>query len=207
MKFKDWSTEFETGIASIDSDHQTLFNAIRTLGTRIEKGHGKEQIDATIESLLLYVDEHFQREERFLRQAGYPDFFSHKATHDKFRDTIFSLRDFHNHFPADVDGQKIVSFLENWLLNHILKTDKAYVPYLNGEKSGDDALKTQLANLQPSKKVKLDCPADIVPQVEHFMSLLTEGSQEGKLLEAAVEKVTQTQSKRRDAQAKKLFGK
>ena len=93
MKFRNWSADFEIGISAIDTDHQMLFNTIKQLGEHISEAQNPERISATINSLLLYVDEHFEREERFLRRAGYPGFAAHKMEHDRFRDSIFSLHE------------------------------------------------------------------------------------------------------------------
>jgi len=206
MKFQDWSKDFEVGIASIDKDHQTLFNSIKQLGEHISAQNGSEPIKATLNSLLLYVDEHFEKEERFLIGAGYPDFIAHKKEHDAFRDSIFSLRDYYTHNHDAVDAQKVVTFLESWLLNHILKVDKAYTPYLMGDKKGDPQLQEKLAKQLPGKTIQLSCPADKKEHVEHFINLIREGGEEGVLIEAAVEKITALQNTRREKQAKKLFG-
>ncbi len=207
MKFKEWSQEFEIGIGAIDQDHQTLFNSVRQLGEHIHEDRGEGRIKATINALLLYVDEHFEREERFMIRAGYPDFVAHKKEHDAFRDAIMSLRDFHERSPNEIDAQKIVTFLENWLLNHILKIDTQYAPYLNGKKQGDPLItKTFQANTS-SQMVQIACPVDKEDHVRHFIKLITEASEEGVLVDEAVEKITKIQLVRREKKAKELFGK
>ncbi|MDV7339823.1 bacteriohemerythrin [Terasakiella sp. A23] len=207
MKFKEWSPEFEIGIGAIDQDHQTLFNSIRQLGEHIHQDRGEGRIKATINALLLYVDEHFEREERFMIRAGYPDFEVHKQEHDAFRDSIMSLRDFHETCPGDIDAQKIVTFLENWLLNHILKIDVQYQPYLNGEKQGDPSITNRFQANTSSQMVQIACPIDKEDHVRHFIKLITESSEEGALVDQAVEKITRIQTARREKKAKELFGK
>ncbi|SCA56404.1 putative Hemerythrin HHE cation binding region [Candidatus Terasakiella magnetica] len=207
MQIKEWPTEFELGIAPIDDDHRMLFRTIQQLGRNIEDQRDSNIIAATIASLILYVDEHFEREERFLLRAGYPDFDAHKQIHDEFRDAILSLRDFHQTYPDDVDADKIVSFLEVWLLDHIAKVDKAYEPYLTGEKQGDPKIRQRMKyEEKTTKTVQLSCPADKEDYVKHFISLISEGSREGILIEVAVESVTIKQLARRESKAKKLFG-
>ncbi|NVK18645.1 MAG: hemerythrin family protein [Methylocystaceae bacterium] len=207
MKFQEWSKEFEIGIGAIDKDHQTLFNTIRQLGEHIHEDRGDGRIKATINALLLYVDEHFEREERFMIRAGYPDFVAHKQEHDRFRDVIMSLRDFHDKNPAAIDAQKIVSFLEEWLLHHILKVDNHYKPYLNGEKEGDHTI-TQTFQVNASAHIiQLPCPADKEEHVRHFLKLISENTEEGLLIDQAVEKITRMQQTRREKKARELFGK
>lgn len=206
MNYKEWSVDFEVGIGAIDQDHQTLFNAIRQLGEKINAGRGAGRIKATINSLLLYVDEHFEREERFMLRAGYPGYDSHKIEHDRFRDSIFSLRDFHEMNPEGVDAQKIVSFLEEWLLNHILKIDVLYAPYLIGEKQGDPKILEKGQEEKHIENIQIACPADKEEHVKDFISLISHRTEEGVLVEAAVEKITQVQKTRREKKAKLLFG-
>jgi len=207
MKFQEWSKEFETGIGAIDQDHQMLFNSIRQLGEHIHEERGEGRIKATINALLLYVDEHFEREERFMIRAGYPDFVSHKQEHDRFRDVILSLRDFHDQHPGDIDAQKIVSFLEDWLLNHILKVDSLYKPYLNGEKPGDPKVTQSYQAKASAHMVQVPCPVEKEEHVRHFIKLITESTEEGALIDQAVEKITTMQKTRREKKARELFGK
>jgi len=206
MKFQNWSADFEIGIGAIDTDHRMLFDTIKQLGEYIAKAQGAERIRATINSLLLYVNEHFEREERFLRRAGYPDFIAHKMEHDHFRDSIFSLHEYHSQNPDAIDAQKVVTFLEGWLLNHILKVDKAFAPYLLGEEKGDPNLQKSLMDNQPGQIVQISCPSDKKKHVEHFIKLITEGNEEGALIDDAVEKITALQKARREKKAKKYFG-
>ncbi|GGF58763.1 hemerythrin [Terasakiella brassicae] len=206
MKYKEWSDEFELGIGVIDEDHQMLFRTIRQLGEQIAGNRNVGVIEATIKSLGLYVEEHFDREERFMVRAGYPDFDAHKKEHDDFRDSVISLHNFHARCPQDVDAEKIVTFLEGWLLNHIAKVDRAYAPYLLGKKEGDPAIMQRRQQNAAKSMINISCPADKEEQVRHFISLISDASEEGQLVEAAVEKITETQIKRREAKAKSLFG-
>lgn len=207
MKFKEWSQEFEIGIGAIDQDHQTLFNTIRQLGEHIDQERGEGRVKATIHALQLYVDEHFEREERFMIRAGYPDYPAHRKEHDTFRDAIASLKDFHEHAPADIDAQKIVSFLEDWLLHHILQIDAQYKPYLLGEKTGDPTITQRYQAKATAQLVQVACPMDKERQVRHFIKLISEGSEEGMLVDQAVEKITRIQKERREQKASELFGK
>ncbi len=205
MQFKEWSSDFDLGIGVIDKDHQNLFKTIHQLGDEITAANEASVISASIHSLLLYIDEHFDREERFMIQAGYPDFEAHKKEHDDFRDAIYSLNDFHKSNPDGIDAQKIVSFLVEWLLHHIAKVDKAYAPYLLGEKDGDPEIRKRFSNTKIST-VQITCPADKAEHVNHFLTLINDASEEGELIEMAVEKIVKTQQIRRTNKAKKLFG-
>ncbi|WP_135081230.1 hemerythrin family protein [Terasakiella sp. SH-1] len=207
MQLKEWPAEFDLGIGPIDDDHQMLFRTIQQLGQNIAENRDPNIIAATIMSLSLYVDEHFEREERFLLRAGYPEYDAHKTAHDEFRDSIMSLRHYHQEHSDDVDADKIVAFLEKWLLDHIAKVDRAYEPYLTGATEGDPKIRQRLKYEERSKAmVQITCPADKEQYVRHFVDLISDGSHEGVMIEAAVESVTIKQMARREAKAKRLFG-
>lgn len=206
MNYKEWSQDFELGISVIDEDHQMLFRTIRQIGEQIAEKRNAGVIEATIKSLGLYIEEHFDREERFMLRAGYPDFDEHKKQHDDFRDSVISLREFHAQHPEEVDAQKIVSFLEDWLLNHIAKVDRGYAPYVLGEKDGDPTISQRMKEKNSKTYVNVSCPSDKEEQVRHFITLINDASEEGQLVEAAVEKITDTQIVRRNNKARKLFG-
>jgi hemerythrin len=206
MPIENWSADYEIGIHAIDVDHKTLFDTIALLGQHISDNAGSERIKATIHALLLYVDEHFEREERFLCGVGYPEFNAHKMEHDRFRESVFSLRDFQIEHPELIDAKKVISFLEDWLIHHILQVDKDYAPYLLGEKKGNPDLQKEFRGQQNDLKIQITCPTDKKSHVEHFIKLISESSEEGALIEAAVEKITALQKKRRSNDAKKLFG-
>lgn len=206
MNYTQWSSDFETGFSAIDKDHRGLFETIQKLGQDIQAQKGQKDIRATIDSLLLYVAEHFEREERFMLRAGYPDFLNHKKAHDAFTDTVYSLRDFHNATPEAIDAQKIVSFLENWLIDHILKIDKQYEDYLSGKKIGDPDIQYKVHDQVVTENFTLNCTKEQFDLVTQFMSLLQTDSTESDIVRTAVAKVSDTQGKRRMQQAQKLFG-
>jgi hemerythrin-like metal-binding protein len=110
----------------IDAQHRVLIELINQVWDTIvpaKPDHAKTfQI---IEELERYTLTHFSAEEVFLREIAYLGFDQHKAKHDHFVKRIAQEK-------AKVkSGQRmtldIVYFLRDWLINHILVTDKAYV--------------------------------------------------------------------------------
>jgi len=206
MSSTQWSSEYETGFSAIDKDHRGLFDTIQKLGRDIDAQKEEKDISATLESLLLYVSEHFEREERFMLRAGFPYFIAHKKAHDRFTDTIYALRDFHTNAPHDVHAGKIVSFLESWLINHILKVDKQYEDYLNGQKAGDPDLENKIHDHVALEAFTVNCTKDQFDLVSQFISLLQTDSSESEIVKTAVSKVSETQKSRRMEHAKRIFG-
>jgi hemerythrin-like metal-binding protein len=63
---------------------------------------------------------------------AYPNISSHKAEHE---DAIQKINKFIIDYERHEDKLAIdvLNFLSNWLQNHILKTDREYIPYLTGK--------------------------------------------------------------------------
>lgn len=115
--------------SKIDNDHQKLFDLISQLAAAMKAGEGKQACGAVINELTSYTKTHFSMEEALMSRHGYPQAAAHKMEHDKF---IKSIIDFKNKFDAGsgIVTVEILTFLRDWLSNHIQKTDKALVTVL-----------------------------------------------------------------------------
>ena len=66
-----------------------------------------------------------------MQQSGYAHLGAHKAQHSKL---IFDVEKYRQSL---ADGRKpntveVLSFLQNWLVAHIRRSDKAYSDHMNG---------------------------------------------------------------------------
>lgn len=129
MKPVAWSVKYTCNIRAIDEDHKALFETIETLRQRHEAGAPKNLMMASLESLILYAHDHFEREERFLRRGGYPDYQKHKGEHEEFRALVRALKELYEYTPEIIDMAKVLHFLITWLSNHILIKDTQYATF------------------------------------------------------------------------------
>ena len=72
MTIAIWSSQFETGIDLIDSQHKALFEAVNSLEASFSIGNINNAAKKSLDFLEKYTIEHFQTEERFMRDAAYP---------------------------------------------------------------------------------------------------------------------------------------
>ncbi len=74
-------------------------------------------------------------EEKYFDQFNYPETTKHKAIHKKLLGQVSDVVNQINE-GQDVNLIEVLSFLKNWLQNHILIEDKQYAPFLikNGVK-------------------------------------------------------------------------
>ena len=136
MAFLEWSDDYMVGIGAIDHDHKVLFILINRLHDEIKGSRGEDAVGEALDGLIQYVDTHFAREEQFMDECGYPDLVKHAKKHRKLASTVHSLKTLFDDDPEQLSSGRILGFLKNWLVNHILKSDMDYVPYMTGEKKG-----------------------------------------------------------------------
>ncbi|MGA0394842.1 MAG: bacteriohemerythrin [Rhodospirillales bacterium] len=202
MPVYEWSPDYSTSIRVIDNDHKDLFDAIYTFHDAYEDGKGAEQIAATIDCLIKYVDEHFEREERYMEQAGYPDFKSHCLAHADFTSIIQMLHKLYTKDPMSVDVPKVLKFLSDWLTQHILKIDMNYVPYVKGEKSGSSS-ETEHPDRRTMKTIQV--PEDQVELIEEIVDLVSANSIKREALQQVFHQFHEQSDQAKLEKAKKLF--
>lgn len=130
MALANWREEYSVKIAKIDAQHQKLFDYINEIHDASIQNKAKEQLGGIIAKLVNYTQDHFKTEENYFSIYNYPNESAHKFEHQVFVDKI---KEFQNDFESGkaLLSLKIVNFLKDWLINHILGTDKAYSAFLN----------------------------------------------------------------------------
>ena len=129
MKMFEWNNSYSVDIESIDKEHIGLFNLINKLYEAMSEGKGSEILNDIVEQLTKYAKVHFKREEFLFKSTNYPDMAAHINQHEVF---IAKVKE----FQKGVDQKKInvsvevISFLGDWLINHIKLSDKKYGPHL-----------------------------------------------------------------------------
>jgi methyl-accepting chemotaxis protein len=121
-----WGPEFQLGIESIDLQHKRLVSLINQVYAEFGAANNQKTIKKILDELVDYTAYHFGHEETIFSKISYKDTPEHIAQHRKFVDQVVSFK---KEFDAGSVGLSfdLINFLKNWLLNHILKTDKKYV--------------------------------------------------------------------------------
>jgi len=129
MPFMPWSDAFVLGIDSIDTQHHWLVDAINRLYDEIEsRNPDRAVVKEILEGLMDYTVNHFIVEEDLFNRFGYPEEKAHRARHDEFaRHALGLLLKFEK---GESVSEEMLSFLQSWLIKHILKEDRAYVHFL-----------------------------------------------------------------------------
>jgi hemerythrin-like metal-binding protein len=129
MALLTWGHGYSVEVASIDKQHQVLFDLLNSLNDAMTAGTGNQKAPAILMNLLRYTREHFSYEEGLMLQAHYPHLAQHKAEHDKLTgDAVSLVRDLEQR-KAPITT-KLLEFLRNWLESHIHGSDKQYSVYM-----------------------------------------------------------------------------
>ena len=121
-----WGPGWLTGHPVIDADHEKLVQYVNELNTAMTEGHGHDVAAAVLTKLVAYTREHFRREEKIWHEGGLATLTEHEATHAKL---VHAVEGFQADFLAGKATltAELMSFLRDWLVNHVFKTDKAGV--------------------------------------------------------------------------------
>ena len=77
-----------------------------------------------------YTRTHFTDEERMMAAAKYPRLADHRLKHRELIKQVEEYAARHNRGEISVNLQ-LMTFLRDWLTNHIQKVDHEYGPWLN----------------------------------------------------------------------------
>jgi hemerythrin len=122
-----WSQEFETGVASVDSDHRRLAEGLNDLEKALSSGSGSKQITSLLEFLERYASEHFAREESCMSRLQCPTAAANKAAHQEFiaKFETARVRLKNSSGSAALVAVQVHRELCDWIVNHILRIDSA----------------------------------------------------------------------------------
>lgn len=131
MALLSWGSLFETKITEIDNQHKKLVDLLNQVHDAVQKKKGQEIMAKALTDLVNYTKSHFDTEEKYMKQYGYPEFEQHLKQH---QDLSKKVADFQQKYAKSSNDpllvQELSIFLKSWLTNHIVGTDKKYAPFL-----------------------------------------------------------------------------
>lgn len=125
-----WNDNLSVGIVEIDTQHQKLVSILNDLHAAMSQGKGALMAPAILKNLVEYTQVHFSTEERLMSQYGYPELASHRKQHQELTQKVLEFQAQYQAGQATLTLQ-LMTFLRDWLVNHILGTDKQYAPFFH----------------------------------------------------------------------------
>ena len=128
----EWNDSLLVNIKQIDQQHKKLVQYLNDLYRAMQKKQSQQAIGAILDNLITYTTSHFQTEEKLFDQYGYPETDEHKKMH---RELATKVVDFQQQFQSGASGldMQLIEFLKDWLIEHIMKTDKRYSGFLRDQ--------------------------------------------------------------------------
>lgn len=131
MPLIQWTDDFLIGHPAIDYDHQMLVNITNQVyDMKSAPKVSNAQIGQCIKQLVDYVERHFRREEEIFSATAYPLTDSHKKMHRDLEKVAREIHDLFRREPDLLNFDEVTEFLRRWLMDHILKHDMGYKPYI-----------------------------------------------------------------------------
>ena len=195
----EWKDEYNSGVRSIDEDHQRFFAIANEFAAEAESGVDAEKIEAVVQELILQAEEHFDREERYMRRGGYPGYAKHRRIHEDLRDAVVGLREIFHENPSCVDPEKLVTFLGKWLIHHIVTVDFEMVKFLRSENMGDKEVPFRRVD------VTLKVDEDKADLLREFGQFIDSQGPAAEHLEVEIRQLIEARKQRGVDKAKELF--
>ncbi len=131
MLFK-WTEDVAVGVDLIDSQHKALFDVRNSLVDAIDNNSGAAQVEGILGFLEGYVSEHFETEEKLMREVSCPGMEDHIEQHRIFVDSLEEIKKSYRSSGASENLLIMLrSSLCNWLFSHIMMVDKRMGLFLN----------------------------------------------------------------------------
>ena len=123
-----WNDSFATGVPEIDEQHMILVHTLNEASVRLANDASLESLERITQDLLSYALYHFETEEQLMQTYGYPegsgaDVAQHLEQHRAFSAKVVQVREGIKQ-GTPVAPEDLLGFLNGWLVNHILNTDK-----------------------------------------------------------------------------------
>lgn len=133
MPLMEWTEKLSVGVGQFDTEHQKLVGMVNDLFDAVQGGKGKDRLAPILDGLITYTKTHFANEERYMQQHDFPGFTAHKAEHDALAKQVLAVQEKVKAGATAALSMEVMNFLKNWLVKHILGTDKGYTAFLNAK--------------------------------------------------------------------------
>jgi len=130
MAFLDWSSDYSVGVAIFDDEHKKLIAIINSLYEAIHAGIDDDALSRITDAMVEYTIMHFRHEEMYFDDWAYPDAAAHIQAHGALRQQVMDFRGQVGGTDRHKLAEEMLTFLRQWLIQHIQVDDRAYGEFL-----------------------------------------------------------------------------
>ena len=126
----EWTSNLETGVDAIDSDHRLIIEFYNRINEYYGSGADPFRLERAISDFKFLFTLHLLKEENFMMEIRYPDFESHAREHQ----TLVELLDKFVDAKGDRDEscQKVAFLVLQWLSSHLEGADRRLAAHAKG---------------------------------------------------------------------------
>jgi hemerythrin-like metal-binding protein len=123
MALIEWRSEFETGVADVDHEHQELVGLINDLHAQLDNNAEKATVSAFLGEVFARISAHFALEETIMRKHAYDQYAEHKQDHEKLLDDIRDIMDAYEDGDSASYDDALATAVRDWFVNHFKTMD------------------------------------------------------------------------------------
>jgi hemerythrin-like metal-binding domain len=131
-KFVEWTPKLELHVPLVDREHKLLVEYINELHQAMTHNKPVSEMIGVLKKLRDYTATHFGDEEKLFNVPAYKAAAEHMKIHKKFVAKLDEVEEQLRMGTATV-SMDLLTFLKDWLVQHIMGTDPTYLPYLKPE--------------------------------------------------------------------------
>jgi hemerythrin-like metal-binding protein/PAS domain S-box-containing protein len=128
-----WNESFSIGMPEMDADHLRLLELYNDILGSVTGAEEAAALDAALNNLMQYAQEHFQREEAIMAACAYPGLENHRQVHALLLEELEQMD--RKRKQGELHLTEMVALIRNWWLDHTQGMDCAYVPHCKGKQA------------------------------------------------------------------------
>jgi hemerythrin-like metal-binding protein len=134
FKLVKWEETMAIGIAPIDKQHRYLVDTLWLANDKLSNDDDEALLSKIIEEMMGYAIMHFETEEELMQRYDYAaahpeDASDHITQHREFSHRMVAFHD-QIHEGQQVSRIEVLTFLNDWLQNHLLGVDQRFGEFL-----------------------------------------------------------------------------
>lgn len=129
MYLVTWNAQYSIGIDELDEHHRHLIFSLNKIYDIFVNEASAWDLAQVFDALTDYAQHHFTAEESLMQKWDYPDFDTHRILHNQFVERLKEKRE----IVCDCNHRfafELLTFLNSWLLSHILNADAKFGKFL-----------------------------------------------------------------------------
>ncbi|MBZ0158505.1 MAG: bacteriohemerythrin [Alphaproteobacteria bacterium] len=130
--FIQWSNNYSVHVGMIDDQHKEIIRLVNEMHDALRQRRSRDILGTILNELADYAVKHFKVEEDLFQKYGYPEEAVHKEAHAALVRRVVELQKDFEIGRASINTD-VMNFLKDWLINHILRTDKRYSAFMNSK--------------------------------------------------------------------------